>query len=102
MPELTGDEPLPARSRSLGRDRDFAVFWAAQTLSVVGDWVALVALTSVGSLSARTASDSVGAGASSASGASVGPTKRQDLQAASAPELVWIRRPRGSTDCACW
>lgn len=44
MPQLTGDEPLPGRSRALWRDRDFDVFWAAQTLSVVGDSFALIAL----------------------------------------------------------
>ncbi|MFK8908484.1 MFS transporter [Streptomyces sp. YS-3] len=44
MSELTGDESVSARSRSLWRERDFGVFWAAQTLSVVGDSFALVAL----------------------------------------------------------
>lgn len=44
MPQLTGDEPLSGRSRSLSRDRGFNVFWAAQTLSVVGDSFALIAL----------------------------------------------------------
>ncbi|MFG2142910.1 MFS transporter [Streptomyces sp. NPDC048696] len=44
MPQLPGDEPLSDRSRSLWRDREFGVFWAAQTLSVVGDSFALVAL----------------------------------------------------------
>ncbi|WHM40434.1 MFS transporter [Streptomyces sp. BPTC-684] len=44
MPQLTGDEPLPGRSRTLWRDHDFGVFWAAQTLSVVGDSFALIAL----------------------------------------------------------
>ncbi|MFF1477586.1 MFS transporter [Streptomyces sp. NPDC058301] len=44
MPQLTGDEPLSGRSRSEGRERDFGVFWAAQTLSVIGDSFALIAL----------------------------------------------------------
>ncbi|WP_188273393.1 MFS transporter [Streptomyces sp. CBMA152] len=44
MPQLPGDEPPSACSRSLWRDRDFGVFWAAQTLSVVGDSFALIAL----------------------------------------------------------
>ncbi|MFF4036123.1 MFS transporter [Streptomyces sviceus] len=35
---------LPPRSRPLRRQRDFAVFWAAQTLSVLGDSFALIAL----------------------------------------------------------
>ncbi|EDY55380.1 MULTISPECIES: MFS transporter [Streptomyces] len=34
----------PPRSRPLRRQRDFAVFWAAQTLSVLGDSFALIAL----------------------------------------------------------
>jgi MFS family permease len=38
------DEPLSEGSRALWRDRDFGVFWAAQTLSVVGDSFALIAL----------------------------------------------------------
>jgi MFS family permease len=35
---------VQARSRPLWRQRDFAVFWAAQTLSVLGDSFALIAL----------------------------------------------------------
>jgi len=45
MPEhTTADEQLPKTSRPLWRDRDLGVFWAAQTLSVVGDSFALIAL----------------------------------------------------------
>ncbi|MER5184150.1 MFS transporter [Streptomyces sp. NPDC002896] len=44
MSELAADEPLPEGSRPLWRDRDFGVFWTAQTLSVVGDSFALIAL----------------------------------------------------------
>ncbi|MFD3497165.1 MFS transporter [Streptomyces sp. NPDC058678] len=34
----------PAKSRSLWRQRDFGIFWVAQTLSVLGDSFALIAL----------------------------------------------------------
>lgn len=44
MVELADDEPLSGRSRTLRRDRDFGFFWAAQTLSVIGDSFALIAL----------------------------------------------------------
>jgi MFS family permease len=38
-----GDEDLPG-ARPLWRQRDFGIFWAAQTLSVLGDSFALIAL----------------------------------------------------------
>jgi MFS family permease len=44
MAELTDEAPALGRPRPLWRDRDFSVFWAAQTLSVVGDSFALIAL----------------------------------------------------------
>lgn len=44
MVELADDEPLSGRSPTLRRDRDFGFFWAAQTLSVIGDSFALIAL----------------------------------------------------------
>ncbi|MGW2561002.1 MFS transporter [Streptomyces sp. NPDC001514] len=44
MAELAADERISKQSRPLWRDRDFGVFWAAQTLSVVGDSFALIAL----------------------------------------------------------
>ncbi|MGW1028167.1 MFS transporter [Streptomyces sp. NPDC002577] len=44
MAEPAADEPLPEGARPLWRDRDFGVFWTAQTLSVVGDSFALIAL----------------------------------------------------------
>lgn len=37
-------DPPPAKSRPLWRQRDFGIFWAAQTLSVLGDSFALIAL----------------------------------------------------------
>ncbi|WP_461079581.1 MFS transporter [Streptomyces deserti] len=39
-----GDVPLPKTTRPLWRQRDFGIFWAAQTLSVLGDSFALIAL----------------------------------------------------------
>ncbi|GII93800.1 MFS transporter [Sinosporangium siamense] len=42
MREIT--EPNPITPRRLWRDRDFTIFWAAQTLSVVGDSFALIAV----------------------------------------------------------
>ncbi|MGW5136568.1 MFS transporter [Streptomyces sp. NPDC004135] len=42
-PAGAGSEVLPA-ARPLWRQRDFGVFWAAQTLSVLGDSFALIAL----------------------------------------------------------
>ncbi len=44
MAELADDRPASGQPRPLWRDRDFSVFWAAQTLSVVGDSFALIAL----------------------------------------------------------
>jgi len=44
MAEPADGEPLPLSSDSRGGARDFGVFWAAQTLLVVGDSFALVAL----------------------------------------------------------
>ncbi|WP_369382083.1 MFS transporter [Streptomyces sp. cg36] len=44
MAEPRTEEPISGRPRSLWRDRDFGVFWTAQTLSVVGDSFALIAL----------------------------------------------------------
>ncbi|MDF3288116.1 MFS transporter [Streptomyces silvisoli] len=44
MAELADHGPALGRPRPLWRDRDFSVFWAAQTLSVVGDSFALIAL----------------------------------------------------------
>ncbi|MCQ4041031.1 MFS transporter [Streptantibioticus rubrisoli] len=44
MAELADETPALGRPRPLWRDRDFSVFWAAQTLSVVGDSFALIAL----------------------------------------------------------
>ncbi|MFE2584483.1 MFS transporter [Streptomyces sp. NPDC059378] len=37
-------DPPPAAERPLWRQRDFGIFWAAQTLSVLGDSFALIAL----------------------------------------------------------
>ncbi|MEU2432001.1 MFS transporter [Streptomyces sp. NPDC007861] len=44
MAELAAGRRASKGERPLWRDRDFAVFWAAQTLSVVGDSFALIAL----------------------------------------------------------
>ncbi|MFP1626369.1 MFS transporter [Streptomyces sp. 5K101] len=44
MPEVPDDEPLPNRSRPPRQNRDFGLFWVAQTLSVIGDSFALIAL----------------------------------------------------------
>ncbi|MFD7875978.1 MFS transporter [Streptomyces sp. NPDC059766] len=44
-PEYGGPhDPPPAAGRPLWRQRDFGIFWAAQTLSVLGDSFALIAL----------------------------------------------------------
>lgn len=37
-------DPPPSRGRPLWRQRNFGIFWAAQTLSVLGDSFALIAL----------------------------------------------------------
>jgi hypothetical protein len=62
----------PARSRPLWRQRDFGVFWAAQTLSVLGDSFALIALPllvleSTGSLAGMGLLTAVGGAAGDAS-----------------------------------
>lgn len=40
----THDTTTPAGSQVLWKQRDFGIFWAAQTLSVLGDSFALIAL----------------------------------------------------------
>ncbi|MFB7217921.1 MFS transporter [Streptomyces sp. NPDC056227] len=44
MSEPAANGPSSEGSRPLWRDRNFGIFWAAQTLSVVGDSFALIAL----------------------------------------------------------
>lgn len=73
MADLAGDAASLGQSRPLWRDQDFGIFWAAQTLSVVGDAFALIALpllvlratgsvAQMGLLTAVAGAASVGAG----------------------------------------